>query len=97
MNTLTYIADSLKSTDVTAEFEGGSLEVDYRFEDLQFSITDQLASDGYIAIGLYAGREYDTNSHAIEREFTAKTQRGAVRIVKREAKAWLDRYAGWDD
>lgn len=97
MDTLTYIADSLKSSEVITEFEANSLEVEYRFEDLQFSITDQLASDGYIAIGLYAGRERDTNAHSIEREFTAKTQRGAVRIIKREAKAWIDRYAGWDD
>jgi hypothetical protein len=97
MDTLNYIANSVKSSEVITEFEGDFLEVEYRFQELQFSVSDQLASDGYIAIGLYAGREHDTNAHAIEREFTAKTQRGAVRIIKREANAWLNRYAGWDD
>jgi hypothetical protein len=97
MDTLNYIANSIKSSEVITEFEGDTLEVEYRYQDLLFSVSDQLTSDGYIAIGLYAGREHDTNAHAIEREFTARTPRGAVRIIKREAHDYINRWAGWDD
>jgi hypothetical protein len=97
MDGLDYISNSISSDDYITNFDlDGDLELEYRYDDLQFIVSDQLKSDGYFAVTMFTGRDRDTNSHLYEREFSARTARGMARIIKREAKAYTSRYDGLD-
>ena len=96
MNTLAKIYDLILASneDATVSYDNyGALEVDYTFEDIQFHVTDQLAKDGYIGIGIYAGRDFETNAPTDELELTVKTPTAAFNLIKRYAKRYAERYA----
>lgn len=93
MKALEYIASELQSEDVIATFERGSLELEYRFEDLQFSVSDQLATDGYFAVLMEGGRDYETNAPTFEHEFTSRTALGTLNAIKRHAREYINRWA----
>lgn len=69
------------------------LEVEVLSESLTFFITDQVDTDGYYVISEFYGRDSDTNAPISEREFTARTIAGVVRIVNRQVKSYADYYA----
>lgn len=94
MNALEYIAEAIKSEDVIPTFDRyGELEIDYRYQDLTFYVSNQLDTDGYFAVLVHAGREWETNSPQYEHEFTGRTALATLSKIKKEADAWLNRYA----
>lgn len=92
MNTLQAIADKLDSKQFILTLTQDGLEVK-AYYDLAFAVTDQLDSDGYIAITGFYGRDYETNASLHEREWTAPTVADAVRILDKALKDYNALYA----
>lgn len=92
MNTLQAIADKLDTERFIKTITQHELEAE-TYEDLSFAVTDQLNTDGYIAITAFYGRDYETNAHLHEHEWTARTVTEAVRILNGALDSYASRYA----
>lgn len=94
MTALEVIKSKLDSKgEFITTLSNSDLEVEVMSDELTFCITDQVGTDGYYAISEFYGRDSDTNAHRYEREFTARTIAGALRIVNRQVKFYANYYA----
>lgn len=92
MNTLQAIAEKLDTKVFLVTLTSTELEVE-TWDELSFAVSDQLDSDGYIAIMGFYGTDRETNAYLYEREWAVTTVSEAVNVLNEAREDWEARYS----